>query len=106
MLGRICSHGCSPSQIVHGWCDVLVKSVVFFEGGTNRNCQCALIVHTCVCATPVILEILYMLVLGLRCTAAGALPSAWYSSHSALAHGTVSVFLRILFMVLNALQCG
>jgi hypothetical protein len=64
------------------------------------------ILHTSVCATPV-LEILHILILGLRCTAAktSSFPPC-QCSRPAFTRGTEPVALKILAMFSNVLQSG
>ena len=65
------------------------------------------ILHTRVCAVPVILEILCILVHGLHCTASRTLRSPHHCcSRSAVARGNEPVCFRILCMVSNVLWCG
>ena len=88
-LGRICGHICSPSQIVHGWCDLQVKGIVPF-GGDSSQCM---ILYTCVCVTPVIWKILCMPTLGLHCNATRtSISPCRGSSHSAFTHRKEPVF--------------
>jgi hypothetical protein len=63
------------------------------------------ILHTCVHATPVVLEILCIFVFAFRCTVARS-SLHHCCSRSAFAHGKEPVSLKVLCTFSNVLRCG
>jgi hypothetical protein len=106
MSCRMCILGCSNSQnhtwlalSLGKWCCTLWR----WYGKKPSWCK----IHHTICAIPVVLEILCILVIGLCCTAArGPSSACHYCSHSTFTHGKVPVPLSIPCMFLNVLRYG
>jgi hypothetical protein len=94
VLCRMYRHHCSLHKIVQSWRELSVRGAVLFGGDSDGNKPSRYrILHTCISAAPVILQILHMLVLELHWAVAWVSSSPHcHCSHSAFAHCSPAKF--------------